>query len=68
MARRTNQYFLFVFLFFMIGSTVLGLLLTKRYGSAFRLVKHHHAVFGIHSHAGHLCKNGESLGEGMLFH
>lgn len=29
MARRTNQYFLFVFLFFILGSTVLGLLLTK---------------------------------------
>ena len=27
MARRTNQYFLFVFLFFMLGSTILGLLL-----------------------------------------
>ena len=67
MARRANQYFLFVFLFFMIGSTVLGLLLTNVMGP-FRLVKHHHAVFGIHSHAGHLCKNGESLGEGMLFH
>lgn len=32
MARRTNQYFLFVFLFFMIGSTVLGLLLTNVMG------------------------------------
>lgn len=29
MARRTNQFFLFVFLFFMIGSTVLSLLLSK---------------------------------------
>lgn len=29
MARRTNQYFLFVFLFFILGSTILGLLLTK---------------------------------------
>lgn len=29
MTRRTNQYFLFVFLFFMLGSTVLGLLLTN---------------------------------------
>ena len=27
MARRTNQYFLFVFLFFMLGSTILRLLL-----------------------------------------
>ena len=32
MARRANQYFLFVFLFFMIGSTVLGLLLTNVMG------------------------------------
>ncbi len=32
MARRTNQYFLFVFLFFMLGSTVLGLLLTNFLG------------------------------------
>lgn len=29
MARRTNQYFLFVFLFFMLGSTIFGLLFTK---------------------------------------
>lgn len=29
MARRTHQYFLFVFLFFILGSTVLGLLLTE---------------------------------------
>ena len=61
MARRANQYFLFVFLFFMIGSTVLGLLLTN--------------VMGLPSDWSNiimqflvLCKNGESLGEGMLFH
>lgn len=44
-----------------------GAFADKLSGSAFRLGKHHPTVFGIHSHAGHLCKDREGFGEGMFF-